>query len=71
MFRMIGQVLGVALSSAVIQAIISKDLGRLIIGPNASEVGPDASVWADLTFTDHLHHPPLHLVHPAYGARLS
>ena len=39
MFRSIGQVLGVSLSAAIVQAVISKDLRRLIKGDKAAEVG--------------------------------
>ena len=38
MFRSIGQVLGVSLSAAIVQAIITTDLQRLIKGPDAAEV---------------------------------
>jgi len=38
MFRSIGQVLGVSLSAAIVQAILASDLQRLITGPGATEV---------------------------------
>ena len=38
MFRTIGQVLGVSLSAALVQAVITKDLNRTILAPNKDEV---------------------------------
>jgi len=38
MFRSIGQVLGVALSAALLQAILIRDLKESIVGPEAEKV---------------------------------
>ena len=40
MFRMIGQVLGVSLSGAIVQEVVGRDLGRSITGPHKDEVSP-------------------------------
>lgn len=43
LFRYIGQVLGVAFSSAILQSVLQKDLTRLITGPDAESVSPPSS----------------------------
>ena len=63
MFRSIGQVLGVALSAAIVQAILSSDLQRSITGPRASEVCAHLAAFGKrlMLRVDYLHHPSLHL----------
>lgn len=38
LFRTVGQVLGVAISSAIVQSVVQKDLVRTITGPEAPYV---------------------------------
>ena len=38
LFRSVGQVLGVSLSAAIVQAVLERDLPRLITGPDAADV---------------------------------
>lgn len=68
MFRSIGQVLGVSLSAAIVQAVLAKDLQRLIKGAKAAEVGLSSRETVQtaeaLAFPDQLPHKALHIVHP-------
>jgi hypothetical protein len=46
LFRYVGQVLGVAASASIIQAILKADLARTITGPHAGEVSlPSSEIW--------------------------
>lgn len=38
LFRTVGQVLGVAISSAIVQSVVQRDLVRTITGPEAQDV---------------------------------
>ena len=45
LFRTTGQVLGVTLSGALLQAILTKKLRKRITGPEAFEVQSTPSTW--------------------------
>lgn len=54
LFRTVGQVLGVAISSAIVQSIVQKDLVRTITGPEAQDVSDDPLPSRDIAVTKHL-----------------
>ena len=57
LFRYIGQVLGVAFSSAILQSVLQRDLSRTITGVDAKEVSPPSR----LTLLTYLSAVPLPL----------
>ena len=68
MFRMTGQVLGVSLSGAIVQAILQHDLVQLIRGKHAKAVSfaPVADhFWASALTgcQDHLYYQAFHIGH--------
>lgn len=79
LFRTVGQVLGVAISSAIVQSVVQKDLVRTITGPEAPYVSGYPPPSSDIAVTkkkqkktpfgmvfivDHLPYPSLNFCHP-------
>lgn len=51
LFRTVGQVLGVAISSAIVQSVVQKDLVRTITGPEAPYVSGYPPPSSDIAVT--------------------
>ncbi|WVQ78349.1 hypothetical protein IAT38_000434 [Cryptococcus sp. DSM 104549] len=63
LFRSVGQVLGVAISSAIVQSVVQADLQRTITGPEAAEI-----IYLIRHSTSSIHTLPPHFQLPAIEA---